>query len=140
MRNLLNTILVLAFLLMAANARATDNPCKSAYLQKRYDEALTACGQLARQGDDAAQSVRGAMYGNGEGVKQDYAKAFKWIQLPAVQGNSSAQFDLGTAYVKDFDAQKYAKEAVHWSRLATLQGDASAQYDLGVIYEKGLAV
>ena len=140
MRNLLNTIFVLAFLLMAANARATDNPCKSAYLQKRYDEALTACGQLARQGDDAAQSVRGAMYGNGEGVKQDYAKAFKWIQLSAAQGNRSAQFYLGSAYIKGFDTQKNAKEAVHWFRLVALQGDASAQYDLGLMYEKGLVM
>ncbi|MYE58441.1 MAG: sel1 repeat family protein, partial [Alphaproteobacteria bacterium] len=35
------------------------------------------------------------MFGNGEGVPQDYAEAARWYRRAAEQGIASAQFNLG---------------------------------------------
>ena len=37
-----------------------------------------------------AQCQVGLMYENGEGVRQDYAQACKWIQFAAMQGDADA--------------------------------------------------
>ena len=38
------------------------------------------------------------MYAEGQGVKQDYAKAVEWYQKAADQGQSDAQYNLGIMY------------------------------------------
>jgi TPR repeat protein len=38
------------------------------------------------------------MYDNGQGVTQDYQKAFKWVSLPAEKGDVQAQFFLACMY------------------------------------------
>ena len=48
----------------------------------------------ATQGKITAQNNLAGMYYLGEGVVQDYAKAFEWYSKSAVQGNAEAQFNL----------------------------------------------
>lgn len=38
------------------------------------------------------------MYMNGEGVKQDYSEALRWLTEAAEQGNANAQSNLGMMY------------------------------------------
>ncbi len=38
------------------------------------------------------------MYGNGEGVPQDYAEAVGWWRKAAEQGDANAHFNLGLLY------------------------------------------
>lgn len=45
-----------------------------------------------------AQGQLGYMYIVGEGVSQDYKKAFEWFSKSAEQGNVYAQFYLGNMY------------------------------------------
>jgi uncharacterized protein len=52
----------------------------------------------AEQGYAEAQYNLGVMYGNGNGVVQDYAEAVKWYRLAAEQGNAKAQNNLGVMY------------------------------------------
>ena len=44
----------------------------------------------AEQGDAVAQFEFGAMYGKGEGVRQDSAQAVTWYRKAAVQGHAEA--------------------------------------------------
>ncbi len=99
---------------------------------------------LAEQGNANAQFFLGFMYGNGEGVFQDYAKAVKWFRKAAEQGDGeaqyTAQYNLGIMYDKGQGVpQDYAK-AVGWYRKAAEHGVANAQFSVGVMYRKGLGV
>uniref|UniRef100_UPI0025971FFC tetratricopeptide repeat protein n=1 Tax=uncultured Psychrobacter sp. TaxID=259303 RepID=UPI0025971FFC len=67
---------------------------------------------LANQGDASAQHNLGWMYKNGEGVRQDYAKAVEWYTKAANQGNASAQYNIGLMYYGGEGVrQDYAKAA-----------------------------
>ena len=46
--------------------------------------------QAAEQGDARAQYNLGVMYANGEGVPEDYVKAYAWMNLAAAQGQKDA--------------------------------------------------
>ena len=52
----------------------------------------------AEQGEKEAQYNLGVMYYSGDGVLQDYAKAFELFTKSAEQGNARAQFNLGVMY------------------------------------------
>ena len=77
-----------------------------------------------------AQNILGYMYEHGEGVKQDYKKAFKWYR-------KAAQHDLGVRYDNGTGVKQDHKEAVAWYRRAADQGHASAQFNLGSMYREG---
>jgi len=77
------------------------------------------------------------MYGNGEGVLQDYKEAVKWYRLAAEQGYVDAQFNLGVVYDNGEGVPQDYAEAVKWYRLAAEQGSAKAQNNLGIMYEYG---
>ena len=44
--------------------------------------------QQASQGDAAAQTNLGSMYGSGQGVPQNYVQAHMWYNLAAAQGDA----------------------------------------------------
>ena len=54
----------------------------------------------AERGDAEAQFTIGGIYYTGEGVKQNYTDAVKWVRLAAEQGFSKAQYNLGEMYYK----------------------------------------
>ena len=74
------------------------------------------------------------MYDNGQGVPQDYKKAFKWISLPAEKGDAKAQFFLGSMYEDGQGVAQDYTEAIKWYTLAAKQGDTMAQCNLGHLY------
>ena len=47
--------------------------------------------QQASQGDAAAQTNLGSMYGSGQGVPQNYVQAHMWFNLAAAQGNENGK-------------------------------------------------
>lgn len=53
---------------------------------------------LADQRNAEAQFSLGYMYDFGEGVSQNYDKAFEWYSKAANQGHIEAQFYLGLIY------------------------------------------
>lgn len=81
----------------------------------------------------------GAMYYNGAGIPQDYAKAFYLINWAYGQGNTWGVYYLGTAYFYGRGTQQnYIKareilEKVDWN-------NREVHYCLGVIYGQGLGV
>ena len=96
--------------------------------------------RLANQGDAEAQFNLGWMYYQGEGVRQDYAKAFEWYKKVANQGDSNAQFVLGLLYYKGEGVRQDYAKAAQWFLKVANQGDSDAQAMLGVMYNKGKGV
>jgi TPR repeat protein len=88
---------------------------------------------LAEQGDASAQYNLGVMYGNGEGVIQDYKAAFKWYKLAAEQGHAKAQYDLGVMY---YNGQGVIQDYTHahmWANIAASQGHKLAVKNRDII-------
>ena len=61
-----------------------------AYDAQDYKTAIELFRRLASQGDALAQCRLGLMYYEGLGTKQNYDKAFAWVNLSAAQGLNEA--------------------------------------------------
>lgn len=107
---------------------------------KKAETADIATLQIqAQAGDVKAQVQLADDYFTGNGIGQDYAKAFDWYKKAANAGNPEAQTELGLMYAKGYDVTPVDyKEALHWTRIAAEQGYVGAQYNLGVAYDNGL--
>ncbi len=70
--------------IMSRCARATP-------VHPDYTEAVKWFRKAADQGNADAQLYLGRMYGNGQGVPQDYVLAYKWLNLAAAQRSSFAK-------------------------------------------------
>lgn len=96
--------------------------------------------KLANKGDALAQNSLGLRYFNGEGVKQDYLEAHKWIEKAAIQEYALAQNNLGYLYEKGKGVKQNYTKAKEWYEKAANQGNVSAQYNLGLMYYEGRGV
>jgi hypothetical protein len=88
MKNITATIcLTLAVLLGSSGMSwgAHFRNCEQEYKNNNYDTAIHLCRPFAEQGNPLAQHKMGWMYGNGNGVPQDYKTAVKWYKLAAEQ-------------------------------------------------------
>ncbi len=63
----------------------------AAYDRSDYAAALKEWRPLAERGDPKAQTGLGALYGNGQGLPQDYVQAYKWFSLAAALGDEIAR-------------------------------------------------
>lgn len=77
----------------------------------------------AEKGNDSAQFSLGALYGNGQGVKQSYAEAFKWFRKSADQGNINALHLIGLAYKDGIGVRQSYSKAKECFGLACDKGD-----------------
>ena len=105
-----------------------------------FATALRLWHLLAEQGNGNAQYNLGAMYGQGQGVPQDYNDAAKWFRLSAEQGDASAQNKLGYSYVQGQGVLQDYNEAAKWFRLSAEKGNIEAQHNLGLMYVEGKGV
>ena len=64
-----------------------------------FDETM----KLAQEGDAASQLNLGAFYESGDGVVQDFDKAFSWYAKAAKQGDAVAAWKLGDFYSKGLE-------------------------------------
>ncbi|MEQ1845919.1 MAG: hypothetical protein ABL983_10145 [Nitrospira sp.] len=63
----------------------------TAYGPGDYVAALKTFQSLAVQGNAKAQNNLGVMYDNGQGVTQDYVRAYMWLKLAAENSKSDQQ-------------------------------------------------
>lgn len=117
--------LFLAAVMLSLSAMATD---------------FNQVQRLANQGDADAQHNLGWLYQEGEGVRQDYAKAKEWYEKAANQGYADAQYNLGQLYRKGEGVRQNDTKAFEWFEKSANQGNSYAQYSLGRMYYKGEAV
>jgi TPR repeat protein len=107
------------------------------YGATNYDAALTQFRKAADRGYAAGQALLGAMYGNGQGVQQDYAQAVAWSSKAADQGLALAQTNLGIMFEKGQGVPQDYTQALAWYHKAADQGYATAQFGLGTMYQRG---
>jgi TPR repeat protein len=67
------------------------------------------------------------LYEEGQGVKQDYGKAFEWYGKAAAQGDAAAQYGLAVLYEDGLGRPKNKEEALRWYRRAAEGGDKDAR-------------
>lgn len=109
-------------------------------VEKNESEAVRWYESRLSQGMNVGcANALGAMYYNGTGVQQDYAKAFQLISWAYGQGNNWGVYYLGTAYFygrgvqQDYVKARQILEEVDWN-------NQEVRYCLGVIYGQGLGV
>lgn len=83
---------------------------------------------LAEQGDVQAQGGLGLLYLYGNGVKQDYAEAAKWLLKAAEQGNPGAQLSLAMLYASGLGVQQNLIEGYKW--LTILESNEAGMGDM----------
>ena len=79
-------------------------------------------------------------YYNGDGVKKNYAEAFKWFRKAAYKGNTVAMYNLAVCYDDGIGVEENHAEAVRWWQRAADRGYADAMYKLGGRYRSGYGV
>ena len=85
----------------------------------------------AESGDVLAQYNLGWIYANGEGVVQNYEKAFEWYSKAANQGFAMAQYNRGLLDQNGQGVEKDDKKAFELYSLVANQGFAIAQNTVG---------
>ena len=99
---------------------------------KDYDTALSIWMPLAKQGDIDAQSALAQMYFQGNGFKQNYKQAVKWLTKAAKQGEEKAQYNLGIMYRDGLGVSENHTNYFYWLQKAAEQGNSSAKNNLVV--------
>jgi TPR repeat protein len=82
---------------------------------------------LAELGYSGAQFELGFLYRRGEGVRQDYAEAAKWLQLAANQGNVLAQSNLAFMYRDGEGVPQDLVKAHMWFNVASAGAPATSR-------------
>ena len=118
-------------LLLSAWACAGVTPAEVAHFEK--------CRLRAEAGEAQGQSMLGFCYFVGQGVEQDYEKAFLWLRRAAVK-DSDAQMILAHAYYNGEGVPQDHAAAVSWYRKAVELGNPRAMVNLGSCYQRGEGV
>ena len=84
-------LLIVPILLWSSVSAADFRAGLEAYERGDYATAYKELLPLAEQGHAGAQFNLGAMYFNGEGVPEDYVRAFAWFNLAVAQGEENAK-------------------------------------------------
>ena len=82
-------LLILPFLLFSVSVPIYADDFQAginSFERGDYKTAFKKLMPLAEQGNATAQYNLGIMYGNGEGVPQDYVEAHKWFNLAGANG------------------------------------------------------
>lgn len=94
-----------------------------------YDLVL----DLAKNGNHEAEFELGAMFHDGDGVEQSYARALEWYRKSAAAGNRQAAFNLGMMIKDGEGVSADAAAARSWFVRASDAGDVRAALQLGTI-------
>ena len=95
-------IIVSLGLALTLSFGATVDEGVEAFKKGDYKTALIILEDLASKNNDKAQFNLGVMYGNGEGVRQDYKKAKEWFGKACDNG-----FQIGCDEYKKLNQQGY---------------------------------
>ncbi len=92
----------------------------------------------AERGDVNAQLNMGRCYYFGNGVTQDYEKAFYWTKKSAEKGHYVAQHNLANMYYNGWGCEKNISLANQWMKRASDAGYAPSQYAYGMALANGM--
>ena len=100
--------------------------------------AFSRLKKAAENGNAEAQFELGRIYGNGEGVPQDYQTAIVWLEKAAAQNHAKAQESLGSIYANGVGVKQDFLTARNWYMKAAQNGLGSAQFLMATMYRFGL--
>ena len=89
---------------------------------------------LADLGDAQSQGIIGVMYKNGEGTKQDYNEAIKWLSKASENNDSFSMSILGEMYIMGDGVKKDYSSAYKLLIKAAEHGESRANSALGVMF------
>ena len=72
----------------------------------------------ASGGDSLSQFDLGVRYLRGDGVQQDYAKAYEWFKKAADQGHPRAKYNIGSLHLNGWGVPRDASQAIGWYKRA----------------------
>lgn len=135
MKRLLVTLLLcVAF---APVARADFSQGVAAYARGDYDTAAKVMISLSEGTDHPyAELWLGTMYAKGQGVKQDYEKAAKWLRSASEKGIAAAQYKLGIMYSIGQGVPEDMEYAYAWLSVSGKQGHKNAASALATVESK----
>ena len=102
-------VVVLLMALIADTAMAGEKNLKK--LPCSAEQIICSDGARAEAN---ARFRLGYMYGTGQGVPKDDAKAVSWYRKAAGQGHARAQYNLGAAYANGTGVIRSKETAVEW--------------------------
>jgi uncharacterized protein len=111
-----------------------------AYASGEFKLAASLWQPLAEHGAAQAQFYLSNLYGRGEGVEADTAKALSWLTRAAEGGYPAAQFNLGNRYYQGRWVKQDFEKAAYWWRKADAQGMTRATFNLAGLYYQGKGV
>lgn len=111
----------------AASVTDTSSAAPDVNAKLDYPNVLV----MALNGNHDAEFELGAMFHDGDGVKQDYGKAIEWYMKSAGGGNRQAAFNLGLMYINGEGTDKNFATARTWLIKASDLGDVRATFHLG---------
>lgn len=82
----------------------------------------------------------GDMYLNGDGVKQNYDEALRYLRRAANAGNAIAQNNLAYMYANGKGVERDYEKAFEWGMKSAMQGNAQAQLSMAGAYKRGEGV
>ena len=96
-----------------------------------------ATKRATEQSDPYAMTLLGEMYANGQGVRQDDAKAEGWYKLAAERGNRESIFAIALFRLAGRNGPANRNEAAKLLATATKLGHPLAAYNLALLYLEG---
>ena len=111
-----------------SSSLAASSSIESSTAEESYTKAnLRDLRKLAIAGDGTAQYWLGSRYASGEGVKQDYREAMRWLLRSAEQGETRAQAKVATWFWAGRGAPQDYSKAYFWGLLAQAGGDETGR-------------
>ena len=101
-----------------------------------FNPDLLSLKKQAKAGDRVSQFQLGNRYLEGDGVKQDYEKAFSWFQKSAEQDLAPALLNMGECYFHGVGVEKDQEKAMSYYTQAAEHNFRQAEFVLGYIYSK----
>ena len=123
-------------LCLAAVGLMTSSPLAMPPPAKKQSPAVRELIKKANAGEAEAQLQLAYHYTEGQGVKQSWKQALKWLRKAADNGHPSAQYELGTAYAKGENVSKNLIAAHYWISQAAAQNDEYAQLQLSQLEQQ----
>ena len=100
------------------------------------DLYLEAC----QDGNNWAMNDLGALYYDGRGCEQDFAKAVYYYEMAAANGNRQAQENLGYCYYYGRNMPVNYEKAFQYFALGAFDGHLISLYKIGDMYQNGYYV
>ncbi len=93
--------------------------------------------EMAKKGNVDAQYELAFMYYDGDGVKQDFKKAYEWFEKGANQGDADCQYNLAQMLRQGKGVKADPKKAFDLYNKSAAQGDTFSHFALAIIYRDG---